>query len=136
MSESRAFLVKIMAERKIHPSQLYKDLAVSPSLISNWLRGINKIYPKYARVLGRYFGVGPENFLEDWYKIDPNDKSFGTELRRRRLRMGFSLMELSFHIGYCDNTLCNWEHNKYRKKQKDDILMLFESVESNLSKIV
>jgi len=100
--------------------------------IRSWLKGTHSIHPKYARRLGRFFGVSPERFLVQWYEIDPDDSSFGTEIKRRRLQMGLSTHEFANLLGYCQKTVSNWERGEYGKTKIDEIHSLFESVKSHL----
>ncbi len=131
--KSRAFLTRMMADKSITEVCLATGLATNQ--IYSWIGGKNKIYPQSARRLARFFKVGPENFLEEWYEIDPEDTSFGAEIKRRRLKMGFSLMDLSLRLGYADKTICNWEHNQLRESRHDEIRKLFESVESHFLEV-
>jgi len=131
--KSRAFFTKMMADRNV--SDVCFATNIRSNQIYDWLKGRNRIYPQSARKLAQYFRVGPENFLEEWYEIDPADHSFGAEIKRRRLRMGFSLMDLSHKLGYADKTICNWEHNQLRENKHDEIRKLFESVESDFLKM-
>lgn len=130
---SRAFLTAMMANEKV--SKVCIKVGCRPNQLYDWLKGKSRIYPKYARKLAEYFQVGPENFLDEWYEIDPADDSFGAELKRRRLKMGFSLMDLSHKLGYADKTICNWEHNQLREGKHAEIRKLFESVESHFLKV-
>lgn len=127
--DARSFLIAQMAQEK--PVQVAREIGVRSDQVHNWLKGTHRIQPKMARRLGRYFNVGPENFLDLWYET--TEETFGCELRRWRLRMGLSLLDLAVRIGYCEKTLCNWENGYPMTEEKqNEIRMLFESVESNL----
>jgi len=148
--QGRAFLIKCLANKQV--ISVAREIGVRPDQMAEWVKGTHKIYPKIARKLGRYFHVGPENFLDQWYDIpkpiskggpkgdsgseDVSGEGFGNELKRWRLRMGLSMTDLAVRLGYCEKTICNWERGYNLTKEKQDaIRMLFESVESNLPEI-
>lgn len=133
MTEARAFLVKMMADQSV--PEVSVAINCRADQLYSWLRGKHKVYTKHARNLARFFGVGPENFLDEWYAIDPEDMSFGAQLRRERLKMGMSLAELSYRIGYADKTICNWEHNNIKEKKQEEVWDLMALVKKDLPEV-
>ncbi len=133
MTEARAYLAKMMANCTVPEVSIAINCRADQ--LYSWLRGKHKIYTKHARSLARYFNVGPENFLDEWYELDPADTSFGTELRRERLRMGMSLREMAYRIGYADKTICNWEHNQIKEKKQEYVWTLVQLVKKDLPEV-
>ncbi len=112
----RSHLNKCCAQ--CHLPTVAEEVGCRPDQLYNWLKGKHRIYTKWARRLARYFGCGPELFLDQWYD-DPSP------IRQRRLKMGLSIDELSAHLGYSSGTIHRWEKNSPPAKI-DELYLIVE----------
>lgn len=124
--KSQQALIELLKNRLV--SDVIADLRCSNAQMRKWLLGEHKIYTKWARKFAVYFNVGPEIFIEEWYTTSEDDL-----LKRRRLRLGFSLVEMSAHTGYCEKTLWNWENGHLPEKKRMFVETVYTTVENKIN---
>ena len=78
------FLVDELEEIGITATELARQLAVPPNRISQIIRGKRDVTADTALRLGRFFGTGPELWmnLQQSYDLDKAKSEMASELRR------------------------------------------------------
>ena len=81
-------------------------LGVSPEVVHYWEKGIVQPTDSKLFTLCEKMNLNPQLFLRK--KTNP----FAEELKKRRSELGMTQTELSHELGYCRDSIVNWELGK------------------------